>query len=83
MPVKWCVPNAGLSCPCNDQRDGVSHACNNVNSFGKDPAFYDFSRAMQSYEVTFLGQGADKAAPTTVILSPQNDYLKHVSGKSK
>ncbi len=35
VPAKWCVPNAGLSCPCNDQRDGVSHACNNVNSFGK------------------------------------------------
>jgi membrane protease subunit HflC len=52
-------------------------------SFGKDPAFYDFYRAMQSYEVTFLGQGADKAAPTTVILSPQNDYLKQFSGKSK
>lgn len=52
-------------------------------SFGKDPAFYDFYRAMQSYEVTFLGQGADKAAPTTVILSPQNDYLKQFSGRSK
>lgn len=34
-PTKWCVPNGGLSCPCNEQRDGVSHACNNVNSFGK------------------------------------------------
>jgi len=52
-------------------------------SFGKDPAFYDFYRAMQSYEVTFLGQGADKAAPTTVILSPQNDYLKQFSGRPK
>ena len=52
-------------------------------SFGKDPAFYDFYRAMQSYEVTFMGQGADKAAPTTVILSPQNDYLKQFSGRPK
>ena len=52
-------------------------------SFGKDPAFYDFYRAMQSYEVTFLGQGGDKAAPTTVILSPQNDYLKQFSGRPK
>jgi len=52
-------------------------------SFGKDPAFYNFYRAMQSYEITFLGQGADKAAPTTVILSPQNDYLKQFSGRPK
>ena len=35
VATKWCVPNGGLSCPCNSQRDGVSHACNNVNSFGK------------------------------------------------
>jgi membrane protease subunit HflC len=52
-------------------------------SFGKDPAFYDFSRAMQSYQTTFLGDGTDKPAPTTVILSPQNDYLKQFSGRSK
>ena len=52
-------------------------------SFGKDPAFYDFYRAMQSYQTTFLGDGTDKPAPTTVILSPQNDYLKQFSGRSK
>ena len=49
-------------------------------SFGKDPAFYDFYRAMQSYQTTFLGDGGEKPAPTTVILSPQNDYLKEFSG---
>jgi membrane protease subunit HflC len=52
-------------------------------SFGKDPQFYDFYRAMQSYQTTFLGNGSDKAAPTTVILSPQNDYLREFSGRSK
>ena len=52
-------------------------------SFGKDPALYDFYRAMQSYQITFLGDGTDKPAPTTVILSPQNDYLKQFSGRSK
>ena len=52
-------------------------------SFGKDPEFYDFYRAMQSYQTTFLGDGTDKPAPTTVILSPQNDYLKQFSGRSK
>lgn len=52
-------------------------------SFGKDPAFYDFYRAMQSYESTFLGDGSNKPAPTTVILTPQDDYLKQFSGRSK
>jgi len=52
-------------------------------SFGKDPQFYDFYRAMQSYQTTFIGDGQEKAAPTTIILSPQNDYLKEFSGRSK
>lgn len=52
-------------------------------SFGKDPAFYDFYRAMQSYQKTFLGEGGERPAPTTVILSPQNDYLRQFTGKSK
>ena len=29
-------------------------------SFGKDPEFYDFYRAMQSYQTTFVGDGQDK-----------------------
>ena len=48
-------------------------------SFGKDPQFYDFYRAMQSYRTTFLG---DKVAPTTLVLSPQNDYLKEFTGRN-
>ena len=52
-------------------------------SFGKDPEFYDFYRAMQSYQTTFIGDGQEKAAPTTIILSPQNDYLKEFSGRGK
>jgi membrane protease subunit HflC len=46
-------------------------------SFGKDPTFYDFYRAMQSYDVTFAnnGQGA-----TTILLSPDNDYLRQFKG---
>jgi len=50
-------------------------------AFGKDPEFYDFYRAMQSYQTTFLGDGNSKPSPTTVILSPQNDYLKEFSGR--
>ncbi|HEX8938080.1 MAG TPA: protease modulator HflC [Sphingomicrobium sp.] len=52
-------------------------------SFGKDPDFYDFYRAMQSYQTTFVGDGQEKSAPTTMILSPQNDYLKEFTGHSK
>jgi membrane protease subunit HflC len=52
-------------------------------SFGKDPDFYDFYRAMQSYRTTFVGDGQEKTAGTTIILSPQNDYLKEFSGRSR
>lgn len=48
-----------------------------ADSFGKDPAFYDFYRAMQSYDYTFSnGQGA-----TTILLSPDNEYLKQFKGR--
>jgi modulator of FtsH protease HflC len=41
-------------------------------SYGKDPEFYDFYRAMQSYRQTFQnGEGA-----SNVILSPNNAYLE-------
>ena len=52
-------------------------------SFGKDPQFYDFYRAMQSYQATFVGDGQEKVAGTTIVLSPQNDYLKEFSGRAK
>ena len=52
-------------------------------SFGKDPQFYDFYRAMQSYQTTFIGDGQTIPAPTNIILSPQNDYLKEFTGRSK
>jgi membrane protease subunit HflC len=52
-------------------------------SFGKDPDFYDFYRAMQSYRTTFVGEGGKQPSPTTVILSPQNDYLKEFTGRPR
>jgi membrane protease subunit HflC len=52
-------------------------------AFGKDPQFYDFYRAMQSYRSTFAGEGQQGTAPTTIVLSPQNDYLKEFSGRSQ
>ena len=47
-------------------------------SFGKDPEFYDFYRAMQSYRQTFLGE--TNQGGTSVILSPDNEYLRHFRG---
>jgi modulator of FtsH protease HflC len=52
-------------------------------SFGKDPDFYEFYRAMQSYQTTFLGDGEERPSPTTVLLSPQNDYLKEFTGPGR
>ena len=52
-------------------------------SFGKDADFYDFYRAMQSYRQTFIGEPGKQPAPTTVVLSPQNDYLKEFTGRSR
>lgn len=49
-----------------------------AESFGKDPEFYDFYRAMQSYRQTFLGE--NNQGGTSVILSPDNEYLKRFRG---
>jgi modulator of FtsH protease HflC len=47
-------------------------------SFGKDPQFYDFYRAMQAYRRTFAtGTGGQ----TSIILTPQNDFLRQFEGK--
>jgi membrane protease subunit HflC len=54
-----------------------------AESYGKDADFYDFYRAMQSYEVSFVGTRQQPATPTTVVLSPQNDYLKEFTGRSR
>jgi len=47
-------------------------------SFGKDPAFYDFYRAMKSYE-TSLADPATRGS-TTVVLTPDTDYLRQFRG---
>jgi len=48
-----------------------------ADSFGKDPGFYDFYRAMQSYRYTF---GTEAQGQTSVILSPDNDFLREFRG---
>lgn len=47
-------------------------------SFGQDPDFYDFYRAMQAYRRTFSTQnGGD----TNIILSPDNEFLREFRGR--
>ena len=49
-------------------------------SFGKDPDFYDFYRAMQSYRATFGTDDDQQRAGSQLILSPDNDYLRQFRG---
>lgn len=50
-------------------------------AFNKDPQFYDFWRAMQSYKTTFLS--SDATGETSIILSPDNDYLREFRGQGR
>lgn len=49
-------------------------------AFNKDPEFYGFFRAMQSYRTTFLSEQEGKGQ-TSIILSPQNSYLREFMGQ--
>jgi membrane protease subunit HflC len=49
-----------------------------AESFGKDPAFYDFYRAMQSYDTTFAKN--ENNGESSIILSPDNEYLRQFRG---
>jgi membrane protease subunit HflC len=44
-----------------------------AEAYGKDPEFYDFYRAMQSYDATF---GPDSPGGSQIILDQNNDYLR-------
>ncbi|MBX7536272.1 protease modulator HflC [Qipengyuania flava] len=50
-----------------------------AESFGKDANFYDFYRAMQSYDATFASENGDAAS--SIILSPDNEYLQQFRGR--
>lgn len=53
-----------------------------AEAFGKDPDFYEFYRAMQSYKSTFLDNGSgEEKGRSSVILSPNNEYLRQFQGK--
>jgi modulator of FtsH protease HflC len=54
-----------------------------AEAFGKDPQFYEFYRAMQSYQTTFLDNGGKQGSMggSSIILSPNNSYLKEFMGR--
>ncbi|WP_242140178.1 MULTISPECIES: protease modulator HflC [unclassified Sphingomonas] len=49
-----------------------------AEAFNKDPEFYDFYRAMQSYRTTF---GPEAKGETSMVLSGDNAYLRQFEGK--
>ncbi len=53
-----------------------------AQSFGKDADFYAFWRAMQSYRTTFAGQRGE-SGNTSIILSPENGYLREFGGRER
>lgn len=46
-------------------------------AYNKDPEFYDFYRAMESYRRTFLQSQSD----TNMVLSPDSEYLRQFRGQ--
>ncbi|QPQ56362.1 protease modulator HflC [Allosphingosinicella flava] len=53
-----------------------------ADAFNQDPDFYDFYRAMQSYETTFINNGSgEEMGRSSIILSPENQYLKEFQGR--
>jgi membrane protease subunit HflC len=57
-----------------------------AEAFNKDPDFYDFYRAMQSYQITFGANGTNQnggEGRSSIILSPDNEYLREFRGRNK
>lgn len=50
-----------------------------AESFGQDAEFYDFYRAMQSYDATF--SNSENPSESSIILSPDNEYLRQFRGR--
>ncbi|GGA00036.1 protein HflC [Blastomonas marina] len=51
-----------------------------AEAYGKDAEFYDFYRAMQSYDATFA-QDDENGSESSIILSPDNEYLRQFRGR--
>jgi membrane protease subunit HflC len=65
--------------------DADAEAANTyAGAFNQDPDFYDFYRAMQSYEASFISSSPSADNPrgrTNIILSPNNEYLRQFRGQ--
>jgi membrane protease subunit HflC len=48
-----------------------------AESFGRDPQFYNFYRAMQSYRAAF------NEGNSSVVLSPDNEFLREFTGRAR
>ena len=60
------------------QAEAEANAANTyAAAYGKDPEFYDFYRAMESYRRTFEQGSGD----STMILSPDSEYLRQFRGQ--
>jgi modulator of FtsH protease HflC len=51
-----------------------------AESFGRDPEFYAFYRAMRSYETTFASEGA---GATTFVLPSDEGYMSQFGGRGR
>ena len=49
-----------------------------AQAFNQDPDFYDFYRAMQSYDAVFADGNVN--SESSIILSPDNEYLRQFRG---
>jgi modulator of FtsH protease HflC len=50
-----------------------------AEAYGKDPEFYDFYRAMQSYRMSFMGGEGE----SSFILDSDNEYLRQFRGGNR
>jgi membrane protease subunit HflC len=50
-----------------------------ADAFNKDPEFYDFFRAMQSYRASFMGGEGN----SSIIMDESNDYLRQFRGGNR
>lgn len=48
-----------------------------ASAYGKDPEFYDFYRAMESYRQTFINGDGD----STMVLDADNEYFNQFNGR--
>jgi membrane protease subunit HflC len=54
-----------------------------ADSFGQDPNFYAFYRAMKSYRLSFGADGSNPPGSTTMVLGPDNAYLRAFERKGE